>query len=117
MDFSIELLPVLLFLIAPVVFWIIVVIKWPKEGGAALACDLLVYILLSLQGEYVVSNHGGADWNLEWCPKGLAHGYVGMVGRHKTTYTMSGLYYFDCILIDRWLWHPTDWDYMSHMDP
>ncbi|MBM3320795.1 MAG: hypothetical protein FJY73_08995 [Candidatus Eisenbacteria bacterium] len=74
-----------------------------------LAAYLTAYALFSLQGEYVLANYGGQDWRSVWAPRSLVRSYVGRVGRQKAAYTTLGVLFLPCIIIDRTVWHPTDW--------
>jgi hypothetical protein len=81
-----------------------------KFAALALCVYLLTYVCLSTTGMYVLVNHGGSDWSVEWHPKYLACAYVGHVGRTKTRLTAPGLLFWPCVLVDRCLWHRTYYD-------
>ncbi len=79
-----------------------------KKTGAMLLCFYVVtYVIFSLNGRYVVANHGGMDWRREWCPKYLVVEYVSYAGRAKTAFTVLGTFFWPCIVLDQFLWHRT----------
>lgn len=84
--------------------------KRTKIAGAFLLVYIASYALLSVNGWYAVINHGGADWRKEWCPRYLVYEYLGESGRVKTHLSWLGALYLPCVVADRVLWHPTDWD-------
>ena len=69
---------------------------------------LVAYVFLSSGGEYVIVNHGGRDWRSEWHPRGLVRSYWGPVGRPKAACTPLGVIFLPLIVVDQFLWHPTD---------
>ncbi len=71
-----------------------------------LATYLISYGLMSMKGEYMISNHGGNDWSKDWAPKYLVvKSGRPRTGRASTDYTLLGSLYWPCIFLDSWLWH------------
>jgi hypothetical protein len=57
----------------PVLF---LLFMWKKNrllGTFATIAYVAVYAGFSVSGDYVLNNHGGADWRSEWCPKYLVY--------------------------------------------
>ncbi len=98
----------LMALLFPVATTVIVVAKksW-KAGAALLLAYVTIYFLLSVNGHYSVTNHGGNDWRRAWMPKGLAFEYVSPAGRTKEEFTLAGAAFWPCLVADRILWHRT----------
>ena len=73
---------------------------------------MLSYVPFSLSGEYKRSNYGGQDWRTQWHPRFMFEhkGNIAMWPpvRPKSRITILGVIYWPCILIDRTLWHPTE---------
>ena len=82
------------------------VFRNPIAGSALGACILGLYCLLSLQGAYVLANHGGQHWTLSWCPPALvAPSARGDAMRPRTTPTGLGIALAPLLVADRLLWH------------
>ena len=79
--------------------------RWRKIGIVLILVYVTTYVPFSIDGRYVLGNHGGSDWRREWCPQYLMHEYRIWV-RTKTGSTRYGKIYLPCILLDRLLWHP-----------
>jgi len=79
--------------------------RWTRLGRAVLVAYLLSYVPLSLLGHQTVANHGGSDWQQEWCPRFLVEEYRGITGRTRTVLTPLGTFYWPCICLDHLLWH------------
>jgi hypothetical protein len=94
----------------PVVFFPIMLIKWPKIGLGMLAGYLIIYIPFTVAGRYVVANHGGNDWGEDWLPKYMMFEYQSPSGRTKSDLTTLGAVYWPCILADNLLWHRSSGD-------
>ncbi|HNT88841.1 MAG TPA: hypothetical protein PKL84_13345 [Candidatus Hydrogenedentes bacterium] len=79
-----------------------------------LLCLLLLYMasyaVMSLSGEYVFNNHGGADWREEWCPRYLVYPYRAPTGRTRIAVSRLGMAYLPLIILDWLLWHKTVWE-------
>lgn len=75
------------------------------------------YLTLSCLGEYRLSNHGGADWRVVWCPPCLTvqkGPWNALRSRARVFVTDLGVIYYPLILLDRACWHPnrdpdSDW--------
>jgi len=78
-----------------------------KTGIVLFLVYVATYVPFSIAGRYVIGNHGGSDWRREWCPQCLVYKYRAMSGRTRTAHTRYGKIYWPCILLDRWVWHPT----------
>ena len=82
--------------------------KWRKIGIVLILVYMTTYVPFSNAGRYVLGNHGGSDWRMEWCPQYLMREYrVWIGGRTKTGPTRYGKVYLPCILLDRLIWHPS----------
>ena len=74
---------------------------------------VLIYLPFSLDGRFVQSNHGGADWRISWCPRGMVRTYRNdrtfngqtFRGRQKTETTALGMLFWPLTLLDNLLWH------------
>ena len=89
---------------------LLVHLKRRKIGIILFLVYVATYVPFSITGRYVIGNHGGSDWRKEWCPQYLMCEYwVWIGGRTKTGHTRYGTIYLPCILLDRCLWHPTQW--------
>lgn len=87
--------------------FVVVSKKWWKSGTVLLIAYVSIYILLSLNGHYSVTNHGGNDWRRAWMPNGLAYEYTSPAGRTKEQFTLVGAAFWPCFKADRFLWHRT----------
>ena len=79
--------------------------------AAAVSVYTLIYVVLSLSGEYRLSNHGGQDWRNVWCPRHLTRWETPrnfFRSRPRVFLTGMGACYLPLLLIDRTLVHPTD---------
>jgi hypothetical protein len=98
----------LLALVFPLAATVVVVAKkWWKAGAVLLLAYVTIYFLLSLNGQYSITNHGGNDWRRAWMPKGLVCEYTSPAGRTKEELTLAGAAFWPCIVADRILWHRT----------
>jgi len=73
---------------------------------------ILVYGVLSSQGEYILHNRGGMDWNRSWCPKFLVYPRYPwdpdvFTSRTRIDISTLGWFYIPLIITDWILWHPT----------
>lgn len=94
--------------IFPIAFGMVVVLAYKQRrsvGVGMLAAYLLVYVLLSVNGQYITANHGGSDWSRSWCPAFVEVAYRAPTGRQKTNPTLLASIFWPCLLLDRWLWH------------
>ena len=68
------------------------------------------YALLSLDGQYVLANHGGADWSLTWCPDLLI--VTTEFIRPHISPTPLAFAFLPLLLLDRYVVHPPlePWD-------
>jgi hypothetical protein len=63
------------------------------------------YLLLSVNGSYVLANHVGDHWTLSWCPPFVIVEY--WVIRSHIRPTPLALVYAPLVIIDRTFVHPT----------
>ncbi len=74
--------------------------------GLAAYVDACVF--LSALGKPIVVNHGGSDWDGEWCQRMLVRTYFAFSGRQKACLTPIGMLFWPCLAADRLLWHRID---------
>ena len=103
----------------------IVIVLWvirnrkvrPKFVGSLVALYLLSYMALSVQGEYVRANHGGAHYTRSWCPRFVIVEY--RVVRVHIRPTALVAIYLPLVVLDRLFVHPATepWDgYYDYLD-
>jgi len=82
----------------------------PKLVGSLVALYLLSYMALSVQGEYVLANHGGAHYTRSWCPRFVIVEY--RVVRVHIRPTALVAIYLPLVVLDRLFVHPATepWD-------
>lgn len=113
---TVQTITFLLALVLPLAAMVVVVAKkWWKAGAVLLLAYVTIYFLISLNGHYSVTNHGGNDWRRAWMPKGLAYEYTSLAGRTKEGFTLVGAVFWPCIVTDRIIWHRTT-DVSSSLD-
>jgi hypothetical protein len=73
-----------------------------------LALYAVSYLVLTLSGEYIIANHGGADWTREWCPQFVVQrDERELLARPRVEITRLGWCYLPLLAADRLLWHKT----------
>ncbi len=86
-----------------------------RRWSRLLLCLLLLYVgsyaVMSMAGEYVYNNHGGADWREEWCPRCLVYPYTAPTGRTRIAVSRLGMAYLPLIVLDWVFWHKTGWEF------
>ncbi len=76
----------------------------PKLVGAFAAIYLGSYIVLSLQGTYVLANHGGQHYSRSWAPRHLIEQFWTV--RVHIRPTRLAAVYLPLIVMDRLVVHP-----------
>ncbi len=100
----------LLCVLLPLVGFAILLKKRNRIAALAFGIYLLSYLPFTLTGKYIIANHGGSDWRKEWCPKHLSYPYRAFSGRSRIGYSLLAALYWPPLVLDKWLWHETDWD-------
>ena len=81
------------------------------------ALYLLSYLPLTLMGRFEMGNHGGMDWQVEWCPKYLMGTYKRKLGRTSVGISPIGAAFWPLLVLDHLDWHrthePTDTEWRS----
>jgi hypothetical protein len=75
----------------------------PKLVGALAALYLVSYMLFSLQGGYVLANHGGDHYTRSWCPKFVIVEYWIIRGHIRPT--VLAAVYLPLVILDRLFVH------------
>ena len=77
----------------------------PKLLAAIAALYLGSYFLLSVNGSYVLANHGGDHWTWSWCPKFVIVEYWNIRPHIRPTFLAA--VYAPLVILDRSIIHPT----------
>lgn len=102
-----------LVVLASIICWISVLLivrqklRWcPRRVAAGTLLYIGSYVLLSVNGEYALANHGGQHWTMSWCPAQVIESYRGFA-RSKIRPTYLAPMYWPLVVVDMWLWHPS----------
>ena len=84
--------------------------RWPNLVGVLVVLYLGSYTVLSLQGSYVLANHGGSHYTRAWCPKYVIVEYTFIRGHVRPT--LLAALYLPLVVVDRLVVHPglEPWD-------
>jgi hypothetical protein len=78
--------------------------RYPKLLASVAALYIGSYLLLSVNGSYMIANHGGSDWTKSWCPAYLLIEY--WKPRPKLLPTPLAVFYGPLLVLDRMIIHP-----------
>ncbi len=63
------------------------------------------YVALSLNGSYMLANHGGAHWTKSWTPPLVVESFI-TINTHIRPGPLAAVYW-PLFVLDIWLWHPS----------
>ncbi|MBW3637386.1 MAG: hypothetical protein KY445_13135 [Armatimonadetes bacterium] len=99
--------------IAPLILLALIARAKTRWKWLILALYPAIYLPFSLAGRFEGANHGGRDWRVYWCPRGLMEPYRKVSsmgnrqfkGRQKVRHTPLGTFFWPLIGLDNLLWH------------